>query len=80
MDNQKTSKAKFGQDIIEVTALDRSSVGMKDTSAVYGEGAPSFKGGVENLGHSLKGVSAVSEGNGATKGTKGGNLYPSSRG
>lgn len=80
MDEKRTSKAKFGQEIIEVTALDRSSVGNKGIEALGSSSEGSFKGGVENLGHSLKGVSSVADGNGAAKGRKGADLYPSSRG
>ncbi len=65
MDNMKTSKAKNGQEIIEVAALDRSSVGEMGKSAVYDGEGNSPKGGPDYLGHSIKGVSAVQEGNGA---------------
>jgi len=81
MDEKVTSKAKFGQEVIEVTALDRSSVGSKGASEVFGNATNhAFKGGVDNLGHSLEGVKAQQDGNGSVKGTKGAALYPSSRG
>lgn len=78
MDNKEIMKAKRGQEIINVTALDRSSVGEKGATAVYadGSGEQSRRGGVDYLGHSLKGVSAVQENNGL-KGTKGKVKYPS---
>lgn len=76
MDNKYTSKAKFGQEIIQTNPLDRSSAGEKGEAVIE----QPMKGGVDYLGHSLKGVSAVQDGNGATKGTKGGSLYPTSRG
>lgn len=71
MDEQKISSAHRGQKIKEVTALDRSSVGVKGQSSM-GEAEGTFKGGLDYLGHSLKGVSAEQEGNGsANPGKKG---------
>ncbi len=75
-DEEKVTKAARGQEIKEYTALDRSSAGIKGQSAIgFAEGT--FKGGIENLGHSIKGVSAVQENNGGVKGRKDTVKYPS---
>ena len=75
MDNEKISKAPRGQTIKEVTALDRSSVGSKAQAALSAaEGT--FKGGIDNLSHSLSGVVAKQDVN-SPQGRKDTVKYPS---
>ena len=58
------TKGKDGQTLIQAQAVDKSSAGS-DMKVNW-----SMKGGPEYLGHSIKGVSAVQDGNGANKGRK----------
>lgn len=57
-DNTSVTKGPNGQSLVQAQALDRSSAGAEMNVR------EPMKGGVDYLGHSLKGVSAVQSSNG----------------